>query len=60
MGKGEEILIRKKEFKSICNNQILRIYAIIGNHSVNGSSYDAFFPSSEKLSFPSDIMGARR
>lgn len=34
---------KEKELKPICNSQVLRIYAIIGNSSVNGSSYDAFF-----------------
>lgn len=51
---------KEKELKSICNSQVLRIYAIIGNSSVNGSSYYAFFFPSEKLSFSSGTMGERR
>lgn len=42
---------KEKELKSICNSQVLRIYAIIGNSSVNGTSYYAFFFSFRETVF---------
>lgn len=34
---------KKKEFKSICNSQILMFYVFMGNSIVNGSSSDVPF-----------------